>query len=162
MRQANTYVGRPVERVEDWRFLRGRGQFVDDLNRPGQWHAVIVRSPVAHGRIRAIDHADALSMPGVRAIMTAAEIGQPIPTIPFRRPNPTIAPYAQPVIADKIVRYVGEPVALVLAESAELAEDAAAAVRLDIEHLPAVTHWRGPLPGGGVVFGGDRPQPGGR
>jgi aerobic carbon-monoxide dehydrogenase large subunit len=153
MRQANTYVGRPVERVEDLRFLRGRGEFVNDLNRPGQWHAVIVRSPVAHGRIRAIDHAEAGAMPGVRAIMTAAEIGQPIPTIPFRRPNPTIAPYAQPVIAEKIVRYVGEPVAIVVAESAELAEDAAAAVRLDIEHLPAVTHWRAAAQGDVLLFG---------
>jgi carbon-monoxide dehydrogenase large subunit len=152
MPQANTYVGRPVERVEDLRFLRGRGQFVDDLNRDGQWHAVVVRSAVAHGRIRAIDYAEACAMPGVRAILTAAEIGQPIPVIPFRRPNPTIAPYAQPVIADKIVRYVGEPVALVLAESAEQAEDAAAAVRLHIEHLPAVTHWRTSAKGEVLLF----------
>jgi carbon-monoxide dehydrogenase large subunit len=152
MRRANTYVGRPVERVEDFRFLRGRGQYVDDLHRDGQWHAAIVRSAVAHGRIRAIDHADACSMPGVRAILTAAEIGHPVPVIPFRRPNPTIAPYAQPVIADRRVRYVGEPVAVVLAERAELAEDAATAVRVDIEHRSAVTHWRASVKGDVLLF----------
>ena len=80
----------------------------------------------------------ALAMPGVHAVVTAQDVGRPIPTIPFRRPNPTIAPYAQPVLADDVVRYVGEPVAVVLADSAERAEDAAQAVALDIEHLPAV------------------------
>jgi carbon-monoxide dehydrogenase large subunit len=152
MRRANTYVGRPVERVEDFRFLRGAGQYVDDLSREGQWHAAIVRSPVAHGRLRAIDYAAAVSMPGVRGVLTAAEIGQPAPTIPFRRPNPTIAPYAQPVIADRIVRYVGEPVAVVLADSPERAEDAVAAVRVDIEHLPAVTDWRTSANGQVLLF----------
>jgi aerobic carbon-monoxide dehydrogenase large subunit len=139
MRRVNTFIGSPVERVEDLRFLRGRGQYLDDLSRAGQWHAAIVRSPVAHGRIRAIDTAAALAMPGVKAALTAADIGQPIPMIPFRRPSPTIAPYAQPVIADAVVRYVGEPLAVVLADAAELAEDAAAAVAFDIDHLPAVT-----------------------
>ena len=139
MRRVNTFIGSPVERVEDLRFLRGRGQYLDDLSRAGQWHAAIVRSPVAHGRIRAIDTAAALAMPGVKAVLTAADIGRPIPIIPFRRPNPTSAPYAQPVIADAVVRYVGEPLAVVLADAAEFAEDAAAAVAFDIDHLPAVT-----------------------
>jgi len=139
MRRVNTFIGSPVERVEDLRFLRGRGQYLDDLTRAGQWHAAMVRSPVAHGRIRALDTAAALAMPGVNAVLTAADIGQPIPIIPFRRPNPTIAPYAQPVIADTVVRYVGEPLAMVLADAAELAEDAAAAVAFEIDHLPAVT-----------------------
>src|SRR5215210_2137160 len=102
MRQANTFVGRPIERVEDFRFLRGRGQYVDDLSREGEWHAAIVRSPVAHGRMRAIDTSDARAMRGVQAILTSADIGQPIPSIPFRRPNPTIAPYAQPVVAHEV------------------------------------------------------------
>ncbi len=138
MRNVNTFIGAPVERVEDLRFLRGRGQYVDDLARPGQWHAAIVRSPVAHGRLRSVDTAAALAMPGVNAVITAQDVGRPIPAIPFRRPNPTIAPYAQPVLADGVVRYVGEPVAVVLADSAERAEDGAQAVALDIEHLPAV------------------------
>src|SRR4051794_40430821 len=127
MRQANTFVGRPIERVEDYRFLRGRGQYVDDLSRDDEWHTAIVRSPVAHGRIRAIDTSDALAIRGVQAIVTGTDMGQPIPCIPFRRPNPTIAPYAQPVIANEVVRYVGEPIAMVLADSPERAEDAAAA-----------------------------------
>src|ERR1019366_7808337 len=139
MRRANTFIGSPVERVEDLRFLRGRGQYLDDLTRAGEWHAAIVRSPVAHGRIRSIDTAAALAMPGVNAVLTAADIGGPIPTIPFRRPIPTIAPYAQPVIAQTAVRYVGEPLAVVLADGPELAEDAAAAVAFEIDHLPAVT-----------------------
>ena len=152
MRQANTFVGRPIERVEDYRFLRGRGQYVDDLSRDDEWHAAVVRSPVAHGRIRAIDTSDALATGGVQAIVTGTDIGQPIPCIPFRRPNPTIAPYAQPVIAHEVVRYVGEPIAMVLADSPERAEDAAAAVRLDIEHLPPVTHWRMSAEGKVLLF----------
>ena len=72
MRRVNTFIGSPVERVEDLRFLRGRGQYLDDLTCAGEWHAAIVRSPVAHGRIRAIDAAAALSMPGVNAVVTAA------------------------------------------------------------------------------------------
>src|SRR5581483_3165017 len=99
MRRVNSYIGSPVERVEDRRFVRGRGQFIDDLECTGQWHAAIVRSPVAHGRIRAIDISAAARLPGVHAVLTANDIPRPIPTIPFRRPNPTIAPYAQPVIA---------------------------------------------------------------
>src|SRR4030088_627443 len=99
MRSVNTFIGSPVERVEDLRFLRGRGQYLDDLTRANQWHAAIVRSSVAHGRLRSSDAAAARAMPGVNAVLTAADIGSPIPTIPFRRPNPTIAPYAQPVIA---------------------------------------------------------------
>src|SRR5690349_14035509 len=98
-KKLNTYVGAAIERVEDLRFLRGRGCYVDDLAREDQWHAVVVRSAVAHGAIRRIDVAAALAMPGVRAVLTAADLGASIPTIPFRRPNPTIAPYAQPVIA---------------------------------------------------------------
>jgi carbon-monoxide dehydrogenase large subunit len=139
MRRVNTFIGSPVERVEDLRFLRGRGQYVDDLAPEGLWHAAIVRSPVAHGRIRSIDSAAALAMPGVKAVLSAQDIGRPIPIIPFRRPNPTIARYAQPVIADQVVRYVGEPIAVVLADSAELAEDATQAVVFDIEHLPVVS-----------------------
>jgi carbon-monoxide dehydrogenase large subunit len=138
MRTLNTYIGSSVERVEDARFLRGRGEYIGDLNRDGQWHAAFLRSPVAHGRIRAIDTSAALAMPGVHAVVTAADIEGEIPTIPFRRPNPTIGPYAQPIIAREKVRYVGEPVAVVLADSAEFAEDAVQEIVLDIEPLPAV------------------------
>src|SRR5258706_7729011 len=87
LQRPNTYVGAPIERVEDLRFLRGRGSYLDDLSRAGQWHAAFVRSPRAHGRIRRIDTRAALAMRGVRAVVTGADIGE-IPTIPFRRPNP--------------------------------------------------------------------------
>jgi carbon-monoxide dehydrogenase large subunit len=154
MRRVNTLIGSPVERVEDFRFLQGSGQFVDDLEREGQWHAAIVRSKVAHGRIGAIDARAALAMPGVNAVFTAADVPHPLPTIPFRRPNPTQQRYAQPVIAEGAVRYMGEPVAVVLADSAELAEDAAQAVDVDIEPLPAVTDWQASVKGEVLLFPG--------
>ena len=135
----NAFVGSPVERIEDFRFLRGRGQFVDDLARENLLHAVILRSAVAHGRIRSIDAAAARARPGVHAVITAADLGAAIPTIPLRQESsPAFEPFEQPVIAHGKVRYVGEPVAVVLAESAAAAEDALEAIALDIEALPAV------------------------
>jgi carbon-monoxide dehydrogenase large subunit len=154
MRRVNTFIGSPVERVEDRRMLLGRGQYLDDYSRPGQWHAAIVRSPVAHGRIRSIDTSPALAMPGVRAVVTARDIGGPIPIIPFRRANPTIAPYAQPVIAGTVVRYFGEPVAMVLADSAELAEDAVQAVVVDIEPLSTVIDRHASAKGDPILIAG--------
>jgi carbon-monoxide dehydrogenase large subunit len=152
MRRLNTFIGSAIERVEDLRFLRGRGQYVDDLARARQWHAAILRSPVAHGRLRSIDTRAALAMPGVNAVLTAQDIGKPIPIIPFRRPNPTIAPYAQPVIADEVVRYVGEPIAVVLADRAELAEDALQATEFEIEHLPPVANQAASAKGDVLLF----------
>jgi aerobic carbon-monoxide dehydrogenase large subunit len=138
-RTTNAFVGSPVERIEDLRFLRGRGQFVDDLARDNLLHAVILRSAVAHGRIRSIDAGAARSRAGVHAVITAADIGTTIPTIPLRQESsPEFAPFEQPVIAYDKVRYVGEPVAVVLAETAAIAEDALEAIVLDIESLPAV------------------------
>jgi carbon-monoxide dehydrogenase large subunit len=135
----NAFIGSPVERREDFRFLRGRGQFVDDLARDGLLHAVILRSSVAHGRIRSIDTSAARARPGVHAVITAADIGAAIPTIALRQESaPAFKPYEQPVIAHDKVRYVGEPVAMVLAQSAAAAEDALEAIALDIEALPAV------------------------
>jgi len=139
MRITNTYIGSPIERIEDLRFLRGKGEYVDDLKRDGLLHAAIVRSPVAHGRIRSIDGAAARALPGVHAVITAADIGDEIPMIPLRQePLPALRRFEQPVIARGKVRYVGEPVAVVLADSPALAEDAADAVAVDIEPLPAV------------------------
>jgi len=154
LQRPNTYVGAPIERVEDLRFLRGRGCYLDDLSRSGQWHAAFVRSPFAHGAIRRIDTRKAFSMGGVQAVITGVDIGPAIPTIPFRRPNPTIAPYAQPVIATKVVRYVGEPVAVVLADEPELAEDAALAVELDIAPLPVVADRNASVAGNTLLFPG--------
>src|SRR5262249_58499718 len=132
-------VGQPVERAEDRRFLNGTGQFVDDLQRPGMLHAVILRSPVAHGRIRKIDPSAALRRPGVHAVITAADVGAEIPIIPLRLANlPEFKSYLQPVIAKDKVRYVGEPLAVVIADTQALAEDALEAIAVDIEPLPAL------------------------
>src|SRR2546428_8991203 len=118
-RRTNVFIGSAIERVEDLRLLRGRGQFVDDLARENLLHAVILRSSVAHGRIRSIDATAARERPGVRAVITAAEIGDPVPTIPMRQePLPALRQYEQPIIAQGKVRYVGEPIALVVAETA--------------------------------------------
>jgi carbon-monoxide dehydrogenase large subunit len=138
-RRTNAFVGSPVERIEDLRLLKGRGQYVDDLTREGLLHAVILRSSVAHGRIRSIDAAAARARPGVVAVITAADIGTAVPTIPLRQePLPALRQYQQPVIAHRKVRYVGEPIAVVVADSAALAEDALEAILVDIEPLPAV------------------------
>jgi carbon-monoxide dehydrogenase large subunit len=102
-------------------------------------HAVIVRSPLAHGRIRSIDKSAALARPGVHAVITAADIGVSIPTIPLRQEaSPAFKAFEQPVIAHDKVRYVGEPVAVVLAQTQAAAEDALDAMVLDIVALPAV------------------------
>ena len=132
-------VGSPIERYEDLRFLTGRGTYVGDLHREGVLHAVVVRSPIAHGRLRGIDAAAARALPGVHAVITAADLGPAVPLIPLRlQPMPQIAPFKQPVMASDRVRYVGEPLALVLARSAAIAEDAAERVLPDIEPLEPV------------------------
>jgi aerobic carbon-monoxide dehydrogenase large subunit len=148
----NTYVGSPVERVEDLRFLRGKGTYIGDFARDGQLHAAFLRSPIAHGRIRKIDATAAMNCRGVCGVLTSQDIPGPIPVIPFRRPNPTIAPYAQPVIAIDKVRYVGEPVAMVLAETPELAEDALQAIELEIDTLPALVDREVSLGGTTLLF----------
>src|SRR6516165_7174314 len=138
MSLVNRYIGAPIERVEDLRFLRGRGEYVADLARAEMLHAAIMRSPVAHARIRAIDPTPALAIGGVHAVITAAEIGA-VPKIPLRlQPSPATDPFCQPVIARDRVRYVGEPIAVVLADSAALAEDGVEAIALDVEELPVV------------------------
>jgi aerobic carbon-monoxide dehydrogenase large subunit len=151
--KGNTWIGSAILRREDWRFLRGAGIYVDDLERPGLLHAAIVRSPLAHGVLRAIDAAAALALRGVHRIITAADIGQPVPVIGLRAEHtmPSLVPFLQPVIAASEVRYVGEPVAVVLAESAALAEDAAAMVALDIDALPAITDRYSAAAGGPFV-----------
>ena len=140
MRTLNTLIGQPMERVEDLRLLRGKGTFVGDIVRDGMLHAVIVRSTVAHGRIRSIDISGALSMPGVRAVITARELGAKVPRVPLRlQPLPELEPFHQPMLAHEKVRYVGEPVAVIVADSAAIAEDAHDLVSIDIEPLPAIT-----------------------
>jgi len=148
MKQANELapltVGTPVERLEDLRLLSGSGRFVDDHHPDGLLHASILRSSVSHGRIRSIDVRKARSMRGVRAIYLASDIlaatGGHMPTISFMfGATPELEPFAQPVLANGKVRYVGEAIAVVVAESAALAEDAMEAIETDIESLAAVT-----------------------
>jgi aerobic carbon-monoxide dehydrogenase large subunit len=139
MTLVNRYVGAPVERVEDLRFLRGRGEYVADLVREGMLHAAILRSPVAHGRIRTLDLKAALAIRGIHEVITAAEIGGVPPRIPLRlQTSPATEPFRQPVIASDRVRYVGEPIAVVLADSAAIAEDGVEAISLNIEELTVV------------------------
>jgi aerobic carbon-monoxide dehydrogenase large subunit len=143
MRTVNAFVGQPIERLEDFRFVRGRGQYVDDLARKDMLHAAILRSAVAHGRIRSIDVSQARKMPGVHAVITAADLGNPLPLVPMRlQPMPEFEAFGQPVMARDKVRYVGEALAMVLADSAALAEDALAAIEVDIEPLPAIANWQ--------------------
>ena len=138
--KANSLVGSPIERIEDLRFLRGRGQFVDDIVRDGLLHAAILRSSIAHGRINAVDTSAALARAGVHAVVTAADVLAAlgaVPAIPLRQEQmPAFKLYEQPVLAHGKVRYVGEPVAVVIADSAAIAEDALDAIALDITPLP--------------------------
>lgn len=133
-----TQVGRSVLRLEDRPLLTGSGRFVADVSFPGELHMRVVRSPFAHGRIINIDVAEAAVAPGVVAIWTHAEVSG-IPPIDFRQEGLTnLFPYRQPILAATHVRYVGEPVAVVFAEDAYAAEDAADLVFVDIEDLPVV------------------------
>jgi carbon-monoxide dehydrogenase large subunit len=151
--RANRYIGSPIERLEDPRFLRGTGTYVGDLSRPGLLYAAILRSAHAHGRIRSIDAAAALAVPGVHAVIRAADIGSPVPRIPIRlQPLPSLVPYHQPVIAEGKVRYVGEPIAVVLADSSAIAEDALDAVRVDIERLSPIVDWHAAATGESLLF----------
>ena len=125
-------IGRSLPRREDPPLLRGQGRFAADINFPGQWIMRVVRAPIAHGEIRSVDASAALALPGVHAVWTYKDVAH-IPRIPFRLTGlKTLEPYQQPVLADGVVRYVGEPVALVFAEDAYIAEDAAELVEIDI------------------------------
>ena len=138
----NTLIGQGLERTEDLRFLTGTGTFVDDYEPAGTLHAAILRSSVAHGRIIELNKNAALNIPGVHAVLDASDIGTDIPTIPLRlAPLSGFEKYLQPVIAHGKVRYVGEPVAIVLADSRALAEDALEVLGLTIQPLEAVPDW---------------------
>ena len=137
-------VGQPVSRKEDPVLLRGEGRYSDDLKRPGQLYGVMVRSRVAHGVLRSIDATGAREMPGVHAIITAADLdmagirNMPAAAGKHRDGTPTPRPPQRPLASDR-VRYVGEPIAMVVAETAMLAKDAAESIFADIDPLPAVT-----------------------
>ncbi|WP_161854235.1 xanthine dehydrogenase family protein molybdopterin-binding subunit [Bradyrhizobium sp. CCBAU 051011] len=136
-------LGRSIDRLEDARFVQGRGRYVADLAAPNALHGVVVRSPHAHARIAAIGAEAARKMPDVAAVLTGAELAAdkigPMPcavtAIPMTTPL-LVPPYH--ALAQGVVRYVGEPVAFVVAASAEAARDAAEAVVVDYEPLPPV------------------------
>jgi CO/xanthine dehydrogenase Mo-binding subunit len=131
------FVGRSVPRLEDRPLLTGQGRFAADISFPGQWIMRVVRSSVAHGKIKSIDATAALALSGVHAVWTSADVAQ-LPPIPFRLTGlKTLEPYRQPVLAKDAVRYVGEPVAVVFAENAYLAEDAADLVEVVVEQRRA-------------------------
>ncbi len=138
----NTFIGAPMERREDVRFLRGRGTYVDDLTPANLLYAVILRSSVAHGRIKSIDASAALRVKGVHSVVTAKDMAGSPPIIAMRlQPLPEFKPFEQPVIAHDKVRYVGEPLAVVLASSVAIGEDALEHIAVEIEDLPAFSDW---------------------
>jgi carbon-monoxide dehydrogenase large subunit len=134
---SQTGVGQSVERVEDARLLTGKGRYTDDVQLPGMAHGVTLRSPYGHARIRGIDTSAARAMPGVLAVYTAADLADygPIPClVPLSGPIQT----PRTLLTGDVVRFVGDGVAFVVAETREQARAAADAIEVDYEELPAV------------------------
>jgi aerobic carbon-monoxide dehydrogenase large subunit len=138
-------IGQPVLRFEDPRLLRGQGRYINDFNLPGQAYAVFVRSPHAHAKIKSIGVDAAKSAPGVVAVYTGHDVkadglGMPKANMPRKRPDgkPMYAPQRPPLVTDR-VRYVGDPVAMVVADTLTQAKDAAELVEIDYEPIPSVT-----------------------
>src|SRR5436305_4816358 len=137
-------IGTPVRRREDYRFLTGQGTYTDDINRPGQAYAYVLRSPHAHARITRIDTGAAASAPGVVAVFTANDMAKDevggLPCgwlINFKDGSPMKEP-PHPVLALDRARHVGDPVAVVIAESLGQARDAAERIAVDYAVEPAV------------------------
>jgi len=135
---ATRYAGTRVPRVEDNRLLTGRGTFVDDVSSPGMLHACFVRSPFARAKIIGIDAAAALALPGVRAVFTAGDLNPDVKEAWHAVAGKNIQDTPRPPLAEGEVKFVGDPVAVVVAESRYLAEDAVELVDVDYEALPAV------------------------
>ncbi len=138
-------VGQPVRRFEDLRLLTGRGRYQDDLTLPRQAYAIFVRSPHAHARIRSINTEAALAAPGVVAVYTGADyeadgLAMPKAMMPRKKADgsPMFAPQRPALVSDR-ARYVGDPVAMVIAETLEQAKDASELVEVDYDPLPSVT-----------------------
>ncbi|MCW2722087.1 xanthine dehydrogenase family protein molybdopterin-binding subunit [Pseudonocardia sp.] len=135
-KEGRTWVGKSIRRVEDPKFLRGRGGYIGDMTVPGMLHAAVLRSPHAHAVIAGIDAAEALAAPGVHAVITGAQAAQLCGPLPDFGPDP--AKHTWRCLALDKVRYVGEGVAVVVADSRYLAEDALALIEVEYEPLPAV------------------------
>src|SRR5579871_6046154 len=154
-------IGARVLRTEDARLLTGRGEFVDDIRLPGMLHAAFVRASYAHARIRGIDASAALALPGVHAVLIWADLNRGLQTTPLPSlvPNPySKFPLTQLALAKDEVCYVGEAVAIVVAESRHLAEDAAALVAVDYESLPAISGCRDAVASGAALTHSDVPD----
>ncbi len=131
-------VGARVLRVEDPRLLTGRGHYVDDIQAPGMLHAAFVRSHLAHGRVLSVDASAAREAPGVALVLTAVDLDGVVGELePYGPPTLATPPYR--ALAGDKVRVTGEPMAIVVAETRALAEDACELVEVDIDPLPAVT-----------------------
>lgn len=136
---ATRWFGAPVQRLEDPRLLRGKGVYVDDIDLPSMLHAAILRSPHAHAKIVSINANAALALPGVHLVLTAADLGAVLEPSPLLVPHAALTqPRTQLPLALEEVRYVGEAVALVVAESRYLAEDALDLIDVEYEPLPVV------------------------
>ncbi|HLN87670.1 MAG TPA: molybdopterin cofactor-binding domain-containing protein, partial [Candidatus Limnocylindrales bacterium] len=137
-----SYIGSRVKRKEDNRLLRGIGKYVGDIHRPGMVHAAILRSTHAHARLGKIDSTAALKLPGVIGVLTAADMPR-LKTIPMRTGIiPGLERSQQTPIATTKVRYVGDPVAVMVAENRYIAEDALELIDVEYEPLGAVTDAR--------------------
>jgi aerobic carbon-monoxide dehydrogenase large subunit len=135
---ATRYAGTRVPRVEDNRLLTGRGTFVDDVTRPGMLHACFVRSPFARATIKAIDATAALALPGVRAVFTAEDLNSDVKEAWHAVAGKDTPDTPRPPLAVGEVKFVGDPVALVVADSRYVAEDAIELVDVDYQPLPAI------------------------
>lgn len=148
-------IGASSKRREDVRFLTGKGRYVDDMNRPGQAHVAFLRSDMAHGRIRGVDTSTAEGMPGVLRIFTGEDFkdvgGLPCGWLVTDRFGKPMLEPKHPVLAHGKVRHVGDPIVAVVAETLGQARDAAEAVVLDIEELPAAVDMAAALDGGPLV-----------
>jgi carbon-monoxide dehydrogenase large subunit len=135
-----TYSGQPIKRVEDHRLLTGQSSFVDDLKVPGMLHASVLRSPHAHAKIKSIDTVAASSLAGVVSVITAAELTGAVRNVPTRENTDAdeLRPPEHPVLARDKVCYVGQPVAIIVAEDLYLAHDALELVQVDYQPLPSV------------------------
>ncbi len=143
---AERYIGTPVRRREDIRFLTGSATYVDDIKLPRMLHGAILRSSRAHARITSIDTTKARALPGVAWVFTSKDLGETAVSVPMRMYQlPGLERYLQPLLARDKVRYVGEPIAVAVAESRYVAEDALDAIEVVYEDLPAVMSMRAAL-----------------
>src|SRR5207237_4234765 len=157
-------IGTPVRRREDYRFLTGQGTYTDDINRPGQVHAFILRSPHANARLGRIDTGAAKSAPGVAAVFTGQDLaadgigGLPCGWLINSKDGSPMKEPPHPVLAVERVRHVGDPVAVIIADSLQQARDAAEQIAVDYAVEPAVVDVADALkPGAPQVWGDQAP-----